>query len=121
MTKEFNINVSVYSKTAEAKLPSLKKHSLVTDASKSAKEGLVERDTKYSEIEDPDKNTITKENVLRSYFYGKQLVPISKINEEILNFKDEKCLKMLGFANEDKVPRQHFMEGSDIVAPVDSA
>lgn len=28
---------------------------------------------------------------------------------------------MLGFTDENKVPRQHFMEGCDIVAPVSSA
>jgi len=27
---------------------------------------------------------------------------------------------MLGFTDEQKVPRQHFMEGVDIVAPIDS-
>jgi len=29
------------------------------------------RDTNYSEIEDPDKKVIDKENVLKAYFYGK--------------------------------------------------
>lgn len=48
-------------------------------------------------------------------------MPVAKINEEILQFKDERCLKMLGFSDENKVPRQHFMEGCDIIAPVDSA
>jgi len=82
---------------------------------------LILRDTTYSEIEDTDKKIVDKENVLKAYFYGKQLVPVSKINEEILQFKDDKCLKMLGFTEESKVPRQHYMEGCDIVAPVESA
>lgn len=42
------------------------------------------KDTSYSEIEDTDKKIIEKENVLKAYFYGKQLVPVAKINEEIL-------------------------------------
>jgi len=28
---------------------------------------------------------------------------------------------MLGFTDENKVPWQHYMEGCDIIAPVDSA
>jgi len=65
-------------------MPTLKKHSLVVDLTKGAKQGLIMRETTYSEIEDTDKKIVEKENVLKAYFYGKQLVPVAKINEEIL-------------------------------------
>ena len=84
MSKDFNININIFSKTQEAKLPTLKKHSLVVEQAKEAKQGLLMKDTSYSEIEDTDKKIIDKENVLKAYFYGKQLVPVAKINEEIL-------------------------------------
>ena len=54
--------------------------------------------------DDGDGNQPEKEDIIKAYFYGKDLVKIDKVNEEILNFKDDKCLKMLGFADENKVP-----------------
>jgi len=84
MSKDFNININVFTKTQEAKIPTLKKNSLVVTQTKDAKQGLIIKDTTYSEIEDADKKIVDKENVLKAYFYGKQIVPIAKINEEIL-------------------------------------
>lgn len=37
MSKDFNININIFSKTQEAKLPTLKKHSLVVEQAKEAK------------------------------------------------------------------------------------
>lgn len=41
MSKEFNININVYSKTAESKIQTLKKHSLVTEQTKLSSEGKI--------------------------------------------------------------------------------
>ena len=59
--------------------------------------------------------------MIKAYFYGKQLVPIEKINEEVLKFTDDRCLKMLGFTDTDKVPRSQYMAGCDIVVPVENS
>ena len=57
---------------------------------------------------------------MRSYAYGKQLVPISKMNEDVLKFVEERCLKLLGFTDASKVKREYFMSGVDMVLPSDS-
>jgi ATP-dependent DNA helicase 2 subunit 2 len=44
MSKEFNININVYSKTAEGKVPTLKKHSMVTEYKPEAPNGAIVRD-----------------------------------------------------------------------------
>lgn len=71
MSKEFNININVFSKTAETKVPTLKKHSLVTEYKPEATNNTIIWDTNHSEIEDPDKKVVDKENVVKAYFYGK--------------------------------------------------
>jgi ATP-dependent DNA helicase 2 subunit 2 len=81
----------------------------------------VQREVFYTDADDPDKKELKGEDVIKAYFYGKQLVPIEKINEEVLKFTDDRCLKMLGFTDGDKVPRHHYMAGCDIVVPVESA
>ena len=92
-------------------MPTLKKYSLAADPSDDIKDGEVTREAFYTDANDPEKKKTNAEDVIRAYFYGKQLVPIEKINEEVLKFSDSRCLKMLGFTETDKVPRQHYMSG----------
>lgn len=61
---------------------------------------------------------IDPEYKIKGYYYGKQLVPVSKILEESLKFSTEKCLKILGFVPKEKVPRQHFIGPVDMVSCV---
>ena len=121
LAKDCDLEVCVYTKTTEEKLPGLKKHSLWVDPSDDVKSGEVTREVFYADVDDPEKKEIDAEDVIKAYFYGKQLVPIDKINEEVLKFNDDRCLKMLGFTNASNVPRQHYMSGWDIVVPVESA
>ena len=121
LAKDWDLEVCVFTKSSEEKMPSLKKHSLSADPSDNIKDGEVKRENFYTDVDDPEKKETNAEDVVRAYFYGKQLVPIDKLNEEVLKFNDNRCLKMLGFTDTDKVPRQHYMAGWDIVVPVESA
>lgn len=121
LAKDLDLEVCVYTKTTEEKLPSLKKHSLCVPHSDDVKDGEISREVFYTDADDPEKKEINAEDVIKAYFYGKQLVPIEKINEEVLKFNDDRCLKMLGFTDGDKVPRHHYMSGCDIVVPVESS
>ena len=122
LASDLNLNVCVFTKSTEEKMPSLKKHSLCVDRSDDVNTGEVIRQAGvYCEADDPEKKETDPEDIVKAYFYGKQLVPIEKINEEVLKFNDDRCLKMLGFTDTNKVPRQHYMSGCDVVVPVESA
>lgn len=60
-------------------MPGLKKHSLCVDPSEDVKDGEIEREVFYTDADDPDKKELKGEDVIKAYFYGKQLVPIEKI------------------------------------------
>jgi hypothetical protein len=42
--------------------------------------------------------------------YGKQLVPMSKEDAEALKYEPEKGFQVLGFVQEARIPRHHFMK-----------
>lgn len=78
-----DLEICVYTKSTEEKMPSLKKHSLWVDHTDDAKEAEITREVFYTEADDPEKKETSAEDVIKAYFYGKQLVPIEKINEEV--------------------------------------
>jgi ATP-dependent DNA helicase 2 subunit 2 len=61
---------------------------------------------------------IDPEYKIKGYYYGKQLVPVSKILEESLKYPTEKCLKILGFVPKEKIPRNYFIGQIDMVSCV---
>lgn len=78
-------------------------------------EVMMER--KYFIHDDQNMEKIDNEYKIKGYYYGKQLVPVSRILEESLKFPTEKCLKILGFVPKRNLPRHFFMNGVDIVLP----
>ena len=46
--------------------------------------GKVSIERTYTEIDDPDQKVIHESEHAKAYYYGKQLVPVSKENENVL-------------------------------------
>ena len=93
-------------------------------------------------MDDPDQAPVDPEKQIKGYNYGKQLVPVGKEHEHALKYKGnknetpednedggslgvqvqgadyEKQFKLLGFTEQSKVPRHHYMGGVDIILPV---
>lgn len=75
------------------------------------------RDPIYYLQEDPNMTPIDLEQVVKGYQYGKQIVPLSKIHLEQMDLKAEKGMKLLGFVDSHKIPRNAFLGGVDMVVP----
>lgn len=113
----YGIDVLVYAKTKEEPLPSLKKHSTVVDYTSNAKEGLVKMSRESALEDDPNSTVIDPENIIKAYYYGKSVVPVSNVDEDLLKYPCRKCMKVLGYISAASVPRHYFMAGVDIVLP----
>ena len=84
-------------------------------------------DRVYCLVDDAEQTPIAVDQKIKGYQYGKQLVfaffcyiiqvPVSSLDEKLLVREEEKCLKLLGFANRAKIPRHHFMGGVDMLIP----
>jgi hypothetical protein len=110
ISPNLSIDVCVYAKTMETKLPSLKKFSLATEFSETLDSGKIEPERIYFIHDDQDKNPISEELKIKGYFYGKSLVPIGKTEEALFKFnQDEKCLQAIGFTDSYKVPSINFI------------
>jgi len=109
------ILVQSYPKATEEKLPSLKKHSKAVANSSEPDSGKVSLDRSYHIADDADKVQIDNDARLRAYYYGKQLVPVTKDDEELLKFQTEKGLKFLGFCSSKDVPRHYYVGGCDLL------
>jgi len=47
--------------------------------------------------------------ILLGYKYGRTLVPFSKIDAQVLQYKAQKCMQVIGFTKQSNVPRHHFI------------
>ncbi|TNV73932.1 hypothetical protein FGO68_gene16167 [Halteria grandinella] len=147
LARNLKLAVQIFSRTREETFPTLKKQSLVATESASAKDGLVKLDRSYAEVDDPDQAPVDPEKHTKAFQYGKQLVPVGKENEGVLKYKGgkkdgdedenatqgggvgdvqvqgdyERQFKLLGFTDQSKVPRHHFLGGVDIILPVRGA
>lgn len=72
---------------------------------------------KYFVHDDANMDKVENEYKIKGFYYGKQLVPISRILEESLKFPSERCLKVLGFVPKKNMARHFFLSGVDIVLP----
>jgi len=109
ISPDLTIEVCVYTKTMETRLPSLKKFSLATEFSENIQNGKVESERIYYIYDDPDKNPTQEDLKIKAYFYGKSLVPVGKPEEELFIFnKDEKSLQAIGFTDSYKVPSKNL-------------
>ncbi|KRX10022.1 SPOC like C-terminal domain [Pseudocohnilembus persalinus] len=109
ITQYIKIEIELYKKCTETKLKSLKRYSKQAQFNTSVESGTITKDTIQFEYDDPNMEPIEQENVIKGYYYGRQLVPITQAFEEEMQYKAEKGLKLLGFTDQANVPRQQFM------------
>lgn len=65
--------------------------------------------------DDVEQTPVNPEQKIKGYQYGKQLVPVSQVDEKLLMHEEEKSMKLLGFAKKSQIPRHHFLGGADIL------
>ena len=117
ISPNLSLDVMVYSKTAQALIPSLKRYSKVAEYSDEPGTCEVHNERIYYVNDDPDKKAVEKDLITKAYYYGSSLVPVSKTDEVRLKNEEPKCLKVIGFTDSFRVPRHFFMSGVDIVVP----
>lgn len=113
----YSIEVCMYSKTKEERLPSLKKFSSAVPFSTDAKEGLVKMSRECALEDDPTNTVVEPEDIIKAYYYGTSVVPVSPAEEDLLKFATGKCLKLLGFVSREDVHREWYMEGVEMLLP----
>ncbi len=57
----------------------------------------------YHSISDPDQE-IPSDQRVKGYKYGKTLVPFSKVDESVLKYEANSCMKVIGFTSAKNVP-----------------
>ena len=113
----YSLDVAVYGKTKEEPLPSLKKHSTAVEFSESAEEGRVQMSRAAVLEDDPTGAEVDPEEIVKAYYYGKSVVPVSSVEENLLKFLSKKCMKLLGYLKYHEVPREYFMGSVEMVLP----
>ncbi|RDX72569.1 ATP-dependent DNA helicase 2 subunit KU80, partial [Mucuna pruriens] len=109
-------DVMVYKKTAEEKIPSLKKYSDKAPPTDKFAKHEVKVDYEYRSSEDPDK-VVPPDQRIKGYPYGPQIVPISSVEWEAVKFKPEKGVKLLGFTDSSNIFRHHYMKDVYVFLP----
>ena len=67
-------------------------------------------------MNDEEETEVEKEDIVEGHRYGNTLVPMSADDKENMKYKAVKCFKILGFTNEDKIKRHHYLgDGSSFV------
>ena len=141
ISPELKLGIQIFTKTKEETLPSLKKYNKNLPEQNGADHGKVAMEKTFTEADDPDQREVPTTEHQKAYYYGKQLVPVSEENEHVLKLQPkkedsgkssqmadedikmeqkgiEKEFKLLGFTDQSRVPRHHFMAGVDVVLPV---
>ena len=115
------INVWGYYRVKEQKTISFEKVSAVSQASKYPGSMKVKLERSYH-LNDENQTEVAKENVAEGNFettlisrsifiaiyvlgfwYGKDLIPIARVDKDAMKFKTPRCLKALGFTKETNV------------------
>lgn len=96
---ETSIQVLVYKRTAEEKLPSLKKYSTVSEFSVDPTRNQIRNDSVFYMQDDPNLTPIDKDQVIKGYTYGRQIVPIDSLMEDKLKYQCPRNFQLLGFVD----------------------
>ena len=109
------LSIVCYRKTVKSQLTGFKKFSKKGPFSNRLDEGEVVNKTGYVDTADPNLQFIDPSELVKGYEYGQQTVKIDKQNEEFMKLKNERCLKLLGFVLENKIPRYYNMSCADCI------
>ena len=60
---------------------------------------------------------VEKDQIVKAYYYGNQLVPLTKVYEEEINHTTPKCMKLLCFTNKENVPRNFLLKDVEMLLP----
>jgi ATP-dependent DNA helicase 2 subunit 2 len=71
-------------------------------------ESKVQIQRTFYSLDDPDEE-VPEEKRVKAFRYGKNYVPFNQVDENMLQYKAEKGVQLLGFTDERNVPRHHFM------------
>ncbi|KAI8609215.1 SPOC like C-terminal domain-containing protein [Chytriomyces sp. MP71] len=120
-----SISVWAYAKVKEAKLPSAKKWSRVgaeaVDAAHELFKGevVMERSYRLKDIpvderadmdgESPDDIELSKDDLIRAYKYGKDLIPFSEEDRDAMKLMSSKGFSIIGFVKKSEVSRELFI------------
>ena len=58
----------------------------------------------YHVHDDPERMPLREEFLTKAYYYGKSLVPVSKTDEIIFKNEENRCIKVIGFTDNFRVP-----------------
>mmetsp|Transcript_46242 Transcript_46242/g.88242 ORF Transcript_46242/g.88242 Transcript_46242/m.88242 type:complete len:739 (+) Transcript_46242:37-2253(+) len=111
------VEVWVFKKTAEEKFPTGSKYSSELDAHDPEATHKVKKETMYRSTTDPDQDEIPPEKRVTAYKFGKQKVPVPQEVSELLKFKCEKGMQLVGFTTRKQVPRHYFTKDTNVVVP----
>jgi len=107
---------ALWNRVMKQTLPSLKKQSKRSFNPMDPGSGAVKRDVSHRNPDDPDE-VIEMEHKLKGYKYGREYVPITAADEEMLRLPSVAGITVIGFLPISAVPRQYFMAGSVIMEP----
>ncbi|KAI5598502.1 hypothetical protein BDE02_02G136600, partial [Populus trichocarpa] len=116
LSSKMKIKVWVYKKTIEERFPTLKKYSDKAPPTDRFATHEVKLDYEYKSVEDPSK-VVPPEQRIKGYRYGPQVVPISSAEWDVVKFKPEKSVKLLGFADASNIMRHYYMKDVNIFIP----
>ncbi|CAK8998408.1 X-ray repair cross-complementing protein 5 (ATP-dependent DNA helicase 2 subunit ku80), partial [Durusdinium trenchii] len=99
-------HVNVFTKTAEAKPPSLKKASKIalSDENRGDKDGAKAQRQIWSTLPDKPDEEVPPEEQANGYRYGRQFVPMSAQDEEAKKYAADKDMSVVGFVDASAVP-----------------
>eukprot|EP01080_Neovahlkampfia_damariscottae_P000481 gene481-6891_t len=106
ITPEMQIKVWSYKKSDASTLPKSTKLSVNSENQETGGKVTIERS--YYSLDNPDQE-IEEDDRVQAYKYGKSYIPFNKADKEMLKLETVKCLQILGFTEESKVPRHHFI------------
>ena len=113
ISQQLTIPVWVFARTKEATLPSLKKVSLEAKE-KTGRAGRIATERTYTSLTAKD-TQLDSELRTKGYRYGKQRIPMSKVDEAALKLETERELVCLGFSARAKLQRHHLIDCTDIL------
>ncbi|CAE7372902.1 ku80, partial [Symbiodinium natans] len=112
------IPVGIYSRTTRVSFPQLKKQSKMAAAipEESRKTDKVIMDRTYYATDDKEGEEVKKEDRVKGYKYGQNIVPMSEYDEAALSYSCERTLTTLGFAAASSITPESSMHTVDTVA-----
>lgn len=117
ITPNLSLDINVFVKTAETKIPSLKKFSKVSDYNGDIKMNKIKNEKIYYIHDDPEQIPVSDDRIIKAFYYGKSLVPVTPEEELLFKCCEEKDFRAIGFTNADNIPRNYFIGGTDVVFP----